>query len=84
MITGHWVAVRGKWFCDTFTHGVPVRIRMHLGAESGCILFIRSPLLGAEELANNGESWLAAGALYCEFLLCRMGQGSGTRGHCQL
>lgn len=26
MVTGHWVAVRGKWLCDTFTHGVPVRI----------------------------------------------------------
>jgi hypothetical protein len=27
MVTGHWVAVRGKWFCDTFTRGVPVRIK---------------------------------------------------------
>ena len=27
MVTGHWMAVRGKWFCDTFTHGVPVRIK---------------------------------------------------------
>jgi hypothetical protein len=27
IVTGHWVAVRGKWFCDTFTHGVPVRIK---------------------------------------------------------
>jgi hypothetical protein len=27
MITGHWVAVRGKWFCDTFTKGLPVRIK---------------------------------------------------------
>jgi hypothetical protein len=27
VVTGHWVAVRGKWFCDTFTRGVPVRIK---------------------------------------------------------
>ena len=27
MVTGHWVAVRGMWFCDTFTCGVPVRIK---------------------------------------------------------
>jgi hypothetical protein len=27
MVTGHWVAVRGKWFCNTFTRGVPVRIK---------------------------------------------------------
>jgi hypothetical protein len=27
MVTGHWVAIRGKWFCDIFTHGVPVRIK---------------------------------------------------------
>jgi hypothetical protein len=27
MITGHWVAVRGRWFCDTFTHGLPVKIK---------------------------------------------------------
>jgi hypothetical protein len=27
MVTGHWVAVRGKWFCDKFTQGVPVRIK---------------------------------------------------------
>ena len=26
MVTGHWVAVRGKWFCDTFAHGASVRI----------------------------------------------------------
>lgn len=27
IVTGHWVAVRGNWFCDTFTHGVPVKIK---------------------------------------------------------
>jgi hypothetical protein len=27
LVTRHWVAVRGKWFCDTFTHGVPVKIK---------------------------------------------------------
>jgi hypothetical protein len=27
IITGHWVAVRGKWLCDTFTRGVPVEIK---------------------------------------------------------
>jgi hypothetical protein len=27
IVTGHWVAVRGKWFCDTFTEGLPVRIK---------------------------------------------------------
>jgi hypothetical protein len=27
VVTGHWVAARGKWFCDTFTHGVPVKIK---------------------------------------------------------
>ena len=26
-VTGHWVAVRGNWFCDTFTKGQPVRVR---------------------------------------------------------
>ena len=24
IVTGHWVAV---WFCDTFTHGIPVKIK---------------------------------------------------------
>jgi hypothetical protein len=24
---GRWVAVRGKWFCDTYTRGVPVKIK---------------------------------------------------------
>jgi len=24
-VTGHWVVVKGRWFCDTFTKGVPVR-----------------------------------------------------------
>ena len=27
IVTGHWVAVRGKWFCDTYTRGVPVKIK---------------------------------------------------------
>ncbi|MFM1815824.1 MAG: hypothetical protein RLZ98_2519 [Pseudomonadota bacterium] len=27
MVTGHWVAVRGRWFCDTFTRGEPVPIK---------------------------------------------------------
>jgi hypothetical protein len=27
IITGRWVAVRGKWLCDTFTRGVPVKIK---------------------------------------------------------
>lgn len=26
-ITGHWVAVRGNWFCDTATKGQPVKVR---------------------------------------------------------
>jgi hypothetical protein len=26
-VTGHWVAVRGDWFCDTMTEGRPVRLR---------------------------------------------------------
>jgi hypothetical protein len=26
IVTGHWVAVRGRWFVDTWTGGVPVRI----------------------------------------------------------
>lgn len=26
-VTRHWVAVRGDWFCDTFTKGQPVRLR---------------------------------------------------------
>ena len=26
IITNHWVAVRGNWFCDSFTRGVPVKI----------------------------------------------------------
>jgi hypothetical protein len=26
IVTGHWIAVRGRWFVDTFTRGVPVRI----------------------------------------------------------
>jgi hypothetical protein len=26
VVTGHWVAVRGRWFVDTFTAGKPVRI----------------------------------------------------------
>jgi len=25
-VTGHWVAVRGNWFCDTFTKGQPVKV----------------------------------------------------------
>jgi hypothetical protein len=25
-VTGHWVAVRGRWFVDTWTNGTPVRI----------------------------------------------------------
>jgi hypothetical protein len=25
-VTGHWVAVRGQWFVDTFSDGKPVRI----------------------------------------------------------
>jgi len=24
-VTNHWVAVKGRWFCDTYTKGVPVR-----------------------------------------------------------
>jgi hypothetical protein len=27
IVTGHWVAVRGRWFCDTYSYGVPVRIK---------------------------------------------------------
>jgi hypothetical protein len=27
IVTDHWVAVRGRWFCDTHTRGVPVRIK---------------------------------------------------------
>jgi hypothetical protein len=26
-VARHWVAVRGDWFCDTFTKGQPVRLR---------------------------------------------------------
>jgi hypothetical protein len=26
IVTGHWVAVRGRWFVDTWTNGIPVRI----------------------------------------------------------
>jgi hypothetical protein len=26
IVTHHWVAVRGRWFVDTFTAGKPVRI----------------------------------------------------------
>jgi hypothetical protein len=26
-VTGHWVAARGWWLCDTYTRGVPVRIK---------------------------------------------------------
>jgi hypothetical protein len=26
IVTGHWVAVRGRWFCDTWTDGRPVRL----------------------------------------------------------
>jgi len=26
IVTNHWVAVRGNWFCDSFTRGVPVKI----------------------------------------------------------
>jgi hypothetical protein len=26
IVTGHWVAVRGRWLVDTWTGGVPVRI----------------------------------------------------------
>jgi len=25
-VTGHWVAVRGRWFCDTWSGGKPVRL----------------------------------------------------------
>jgi hypothetical protein len=24
VVSNHWIAVRGKWFCDTWTRGVPV------------------------------------------------------------
>jgi hypothetical protein len=27
VVTRHWVAVRGKCLCDTFTRGVPVKIK---------------------------------------------------------
>jgi hypothetical protein len=27
IVTNHWVAVRGNWFCDSFTYGVPVKIK---------------------------------------------------------
>lgn len=26
VVTGHWVAVRGRWFVDTWSNGTPVRI----------------------------------------------------------
>jgi hypothetical protein len=26
-VTGHWLAVRGNWFCDTSTKGQPVKVR---------------------------------------------------------
>jgi len=26
IVTGHWVAVRGRWFADTWTDGRPVRL----------------------------------------------------------
>jgi hypothetical protein len=26
IVTGHWVAVRGRWFCDTWSDGKPVRL----------------------------------------------------------
>lgn len=26
IVTGHWVAVRGRWFVDTWSNGTPVRI----------------------------------------------------------
>ena len=26
VVTGHWVAVRGRWFVDTWSNGAPVRI----------------------------------------------------------
>ena len=27
IVSNHWVAVRGNWFCDSFTYGVPVKIK---------------------------------------------------------
>ena len=27
VVSNHWIAVRGKWFCDTWTRGVPVKIK---------------------------------------------------------
>jgi hypothetical protein len=26
-VTGHWVAYRGGWVCDTFSDGVPVKAK---------------------------------------------------------
>lgn len=26
MLTDHWVAVKGRWMCDTYTQGKPVRL----------------------------------------------------------
>jgi hypothetical protein len=27
VVTNHWIAVRGQWFCDSWTRGVPVKIK---------------------------------------------------------
>jgi hypothetical protein len=49
MVTGHRVAVRGKRFCDTFTHGIPVRIKRRASAAKA----------GAVRLPDHGRFALA-------------------------
>jgi hypothetical protein len=36
VVSNHWVAVRGKWFCDSWTRGVPVKSRTRPIGASGC------------------------------------------------